>query len=474
MNKQGLAELRLADIIDSNRQGCAACHPAWAPLVQAIAADKRLSIGLACFNNWCAAQDILPDAVDDAVVQGFLGWLEHRTLCPKPRNVVRLTPRLWNVASEWLDAWPKAKLTLLSFKAPVKRLQWSDLPRSFQDDAETYLTMRAKPDPFDDRPNAPVRRLAASTIRAQRAHLRLAASVLVESGVPVEALTSLAVLVGPDQFKAVLRHYHERAKGQPNAFTIGLAKTLIQVTYHYLEVSQERLVQLKRIAAKLPPIPLELTSKNKTLLRRFESDRLRADLMFLPERLIAEVTEGMHSGRVNFVKAQVAIAIEFQLAIPLRPQNLSGLNWRRHFLEPDGPIGRLMLHIPKTEMKTGKADFTAEVPDHVARGLRWYRQHVLPRLNADPSGDLFVTKRCELKGQDTLTDQIIRTIERYLGIDMSPHQFRHLAGSSYLEDDPEDMETPKALLGHAWSKTTRIYVGFLEPAGEPRLQPVCI
>jgi hypothetical protein len=36
---------------------------------------------------------------------------------------------------------------------------------------------------------------------------------------------------------------------------------------------------------------------------------------------------------------------------------------------------------------------------------------------------------------------------------------RHLAGSCYVEENPEDMETPKALLGHAWSKTTKIYVG---------------
>jgi site-specific recombinase XerD len=42
---------------------------------------------------------------------------------------------------------------------------------------------------------------------------------------------------------------------------------------------------------------------------------------------------------------------------------------------------------------------------------------------------------------------------------MPPHLFRHFAGRSYLEERPEDTETVRALLGHAWSKTTRIYVG---------------
>ena len=57
-------------------------------------------------------------------------------------------------------------------------------------DTEAYLAMRAKPEPFDERPNAPVRRLAHSTLQQQKTHIRLAPSVLVEGGMPVEAVTS--------------------------------------------------------------------------------------------------------------------------------------------------------------------------------------------------------------------------------------------------------------------------------------------
>ncbi len=452
-------ELRLADVIDHGFEGDAARHPAWTPLVEAAAGDKRLSTGLASFYNWCAAKDVVADAVDDDVVRRFSFWLEHRTLCPKPRDVIRRTPQLWNTASEQIQAWPKRRLTLISFKTPAKRLQWADLPQSLMTDAEAYLAMRAKPDPFDERPNAPIRPLAVSTLHQQKIHIRLAASILVESGIPVADGSSLAFLAAPEALKTVLRYYYERANGEPSAFAVSLSKTLIQIAYHYLEVPPEHLAQLKRIAAKLRPVPLELTSKNKALLRQFESDRLRAELLFLPERLVAEVTRGLADGRFHFVKAQVAIAVEFQLAIPLRPQNLSRLNWRRHFLEPDGPKGRLLLQIPKAETKSRQSDFVAELSDHVARRLRWYRKYILPRLNADQSGDLFVTGRGEPKGQDTLTDQIIKTIKDCLGIHMSPHQFRHLAGSAYLDDNPEDLETARALLGHAWSKTTRVYVG---------------
>jgi integrase len=193
-------------------------------------------------------------------------------------------------------------------------------------------------------------------------------------------------------------------------------------------------------------------------LRQFESEDLRARLLFLPQQLIAEVVSYLEQDRLDFVKAQVALAIDFQLAIPLRPQNLSRLSWRQHFSEPDGPKGRLLLHLPGLETKSGD-DYNAEVPEEVARRLRWYRRCILPRLGADPNGPLFVTDKGKLKDQRTVSIQIIKTMERFLGIHMTPHQFRHFCGASYLEAHPEDLETVRILLGHGWSKTTRIYVG---------------
>jgi integrase len=169
--------------------------------------------------------------------------------------------------------------------------------------------------------------------------------------------------------------------------------------------------------------------------------------------------KALEKGRLLFVEAQMAIAVDVQLAAALRPQNLSALNWRRHFLEPDGSRGRLLLQIPAAEMKSRKDDFIAEMPNEVARRLRWYRRTILSRLGADPNGDLFVTAKGIKKDQRTLTIQILKTIKRRLGIHMTAHQFRHLLGNSYLEANPHDTETARLLLGHAWTKTTRIYVG---------------
>jgi hypothetical protein len=121
------AALELAGVIDPSGRGRAIRHPQWGPLLQAVADDQLLSNGLAAFANWCAGQDISPEAVDDSVVQRFLTWLEAKTLHPKPRDIVRRIPNVWNEASTKFNFWPTTKLTTLSFKTPPKHLKWSEL-----------------------------------------------------------------------------------------------------------------------------------------------------------------------------------------------------------------------------------------------------------------------------------------------------------------------------------------------------------
>ncbi len=76
-----VAALHLAGVVDPMPRGVAKHDPQWAPLVARMT-EKRLSMRLAAFLNWCARQGVAPDAVDDETVQSFLVWLEKRTLCP--------------------------------------------------------------------------------------------------------------------------------------------------------------------------------------------------------------------------------------------------------------------------------------------------------------------------------------------------------------------------------------------------------
>ncbi len=354
---------------------------------------------------------------------------------------------------------PINQLAFISFKAASQNLGWGDLPANLRKDAEGYLKLRADPDPFDTDPQVPRRALAPSTIRQQREHIRLAASVLVRQEPPVGTLATLADLIQPEALKTVLRHYHKNAGAKPNAFVVNLAQTLIDVARFYVKAPEAELRKLKAIALKLPAVPHDLTEKNKELLRLLENEQARARLLFMPDQLMRKAEAELRKGRVGFVDVQVAIAADILLVAPLRPQNLITLNWGRHFKELQGRKGKLLLYIPKHETKSGKRELTFEIGEDVARKVRWYRQEIMPRLGADPGGDLFVSQGGKRKSQATLTVQLIEAVAEQVGIHMTPHQFRHVAAALYLEEHPEDFQSVSDLLGHAWAKTTLIYAG---------------
>lgn len=447
--------LHAAGIIDRLPRGQASHHAEWSRLMQALSGDKRMSSGLAAFVNYWCLRKIDPASVRDTTVQEFLVWLLTRTLYPKPRDVARWAPKLWNEAARKVAGWPRVELAKLSFRAPSKRRQWHDLPSSYRCDVDAYLAARAEPDPFDERAFAPRRPLAPTTLRLQREHLRLAASVLAAAGTPP---TRLADVVEREAFKRVLRHYCGSGSDQPNRFAVSISKTLLQVARYHVHLTAVELDDLKGLAARLPAIPLDLTGKNKALIRKFDSDQLRAKLVFLPDELLQKSGLALRQGKIRLVDAQVAVAIDILLAIPLRPRNLSRLNWRRHFSEPNGPRGPLYLHIPGAEMKSGK-DYDAEVPEEVARRLRWYRKKILVGVGAPPQGNLFVTTKGRKKSQSTITAQIIKMVAKHVGVHMTPHQFRHLAACHYLDEHASDFQTARALLGHSSVKSTLIYAG---------------
>ncbi len=454
-----VAALELAGAIDPMSRGDALADPAWGPLMASLSHDKRLSCGLAAFANFCVGKGIRPGVVSDGTVMGFLTWLETRTLSPRPRDVARRVPTIWNEARATIVGWPQIALASVSFREAPKRLPLTQFPQSFRDDLDAYCAMRANLDVFDDRPGRPRKPLMPGTVRLQREQLHSAAAVLVAKGVAPDAVTSLATLVALENYKTILRHFHDEANGAPNAFLESLVRTLIQVAHYHVGLPDDEVAMLKRLRARLPAVPFDLTFKNKELLSKLESEQLRGKLIFLPDRLVDLAAKELGNGRVRFVPVQVAIAVAVLLAVPLRAQNLSNLHWGRHFSEPDGPKGRLILHIPAQETKTGKKDYVAEVPPEVARQVRWYRTRIMPSLGADPNGFLFVSKGGGHKSQVTLSQQITEAIADHVGVHMTPHQFRHFAATLYLEARPDDFETVRNVLGHGWSRTTSIYAG---------------
>jgi integrase len=448
-------------VIDGNLRGVAKQHPEWAKLRKLIADDKSLSNGLARFMAFCAFKSIEPDEVNDAVLIDYLSWLEERTLVPKPLAHARCVPKRWNKALEQFDSWPNQKLSAVDIGRTKRKIAWVDLPCEFKQDADRYLEGRRNPDPFDEHPNAPTRPLADGTIRQHREHIRLAFHVLLAANCPPE---NLASLVEPESVKIVLRHYFgSNDRHEPNAFVVGLGKTLIAIAKTYLRLDEPELGKLKKLTGNLPPVPFDLTEKNKKLLRHFDDDRNIAALFGLVDELFENAKYRLDNHLSYFHNpAQAGLAIAVLMAAPIRSQNLVALNWRRHFQSMGSANGKkndLRLIIPASETKTKQRDCIFYVDTWLQKRIDWYRRNVLPAINADPNGDLFALPSAKRRCQSGLCGLISQTIKRELGIHMTPHQFRHLAAKTYLDQRPEDFETVRQLLGHSFMKTTLIYSG---------------
>jgi hypothetical protein len=331
------AALKRADIVDGKVRGRASRDPAWAPLVRAAKADKSISYGLGSFFSFCASRHVLPEEVNDQGVLEYLRWLEHRSIAEKPLHSARRVPLLWNKAVQKFDEWPQNTLSKLTLGLPPKKRTWEQLPPSLKADADKYIAMRANPDVFDEHPWAPPGPLSPDSILSQKSHLRLSADCVLEAGVPVAELQTLADLVKPENVKIVLRYYMGDDVTKPSRSAATIAKTLLAVARMHVRVSDDQNTQLKKIVGRLPSIPNDLTEKNKALLRLFDSDDLLGRMFELPDVLMDQALGRLKAGERYFhVPAQAGLGIAILLRAPMRIKNAASLNWRRHFHQPNG------------------------------------------------------------------------------------------------------------------------------------------
>src|SRR5262249_48933698 len=88
------------------------------------------------------------------------------------------------------------------------------------------------------------------------------------------------------------------------------------------------------------------------------------------------------------------------------------------------------------------------------------RNEIAPAVIGERANTVFVTFSGRPRKQDTIKMTITKTISRYLGVKLTPHQFRHLAAKIILDNNPGAFELVRQLLGHKNLKTTtNFYAG---------------
>ena len=161
----------------------------------------------------------------------------------------------------------------------------------------------------------------------------------------------------------------------------------------------------------------------------------------------------MDASQRQLAKAQAALAIAILTYAPLRIANLTGLAFDRTLFVPARADQESLIEIPAAQMKN-REPFTIALPAKITGMLRTYRAQILRSSAKSATAFLFDDGRGKPKLPTSISWLVERTIRRHLGIEMTAHQFRHLAAKVILDADPGAYESVRQLLGHRNLTTT--------------------
>jgi integrase len=101
-----------------------------------------------------------------------------------------------------------------------------------------------------------------------------------------------------------------------------------------------------------------------------------------------------------------------------------------------------------------------EIDSVLADRFQVYRNEIAPTVTGNRTDRVFVTSAARPRTQAAITLAIQKAVLRYVGVKLTPHQFRHLAAKIILDNNPGAFELVRQLLGHKNPKTTtNFYAG---------------
>jgi integrase len=425
---------------------------AWASLKGRL--DRQVRWRLSPLMRFCSAASISPCAVNEAVVDAYMGYRSRATAGRSDDAARRILARLWNAQVGRVEGWPALRL----FEPPVKSSgrgpAWEDFPRGLRDEIERYLEGLGQV--RRGRKGQRLRPCKQSTRTTRRRELAAAARTAVAAGVPVESLNSLAALLDPSTVEKVLDTYWQRNGDMPKAFTIDLACHLVSIARETGCVTATELVRLDDMRAALEPHRRKgLTDKNYTLIRQVLTDGVWGRIVNLPHQLMATArAQNFDAPHRAAVTAQLATAIAILSFAPVRLGNLAAIRLDSNLIKPRGPDSNYWLMFPDYDVKN-RVRLEYPLTPELTKLIDEYVHEFRPTL-ARGSNELwlFPGERGKFKNAISFSTQIVKKLYKATGIRMTVHQFRHAAGALILKHYPGNYGLVRLVLGHRSVQTT--------------------
>jgi integrase len=421
----------------------------WEQLMGQLADKRSRRIRLSRLVRWLSAHQIKPEDVTWGDLDSFRQAMMTDALLGAPEKTWTDIRRTWNLAMRAIPGWPQVPYLELSRKE-VYVLPWSDFPATLKEDVDKWLDRLGGKDFAAD---GPARAARPATLETREYQLRAFASALVLRGRDRNSLTSLAACLSYENFTDGLRFFVERRGGKSTSTIHGMAGMLKGVAEHWCKVELATLTKMASAIGKLAVAQAGLTQKNRDRLRPLDDPEITRRLLNLP-RILQGIADDdkVPDGRRRAV-AQTALALEILLHAPLRAKNLVGLELDRHILK----IGSAYhLVIPSEEVKN-KTDLEFVLQGRSADLLDWYLQN--HRRAAPGEMALFPGKQ-GAKSKGATAYHIKSTVQKYVGMEINMHLFRHIAAKIYLDANPGGYEVVRRVLGHkSMETTTNFYAG---------------
>ena len=430
--------------------------------------DRYAKDMLSPFFRFLSAHDIRPDDVRSDHVEKFQAYRRETSFGTVERSQHRALVRYWNASAARIPVWPKITFTEPPYVKGFTGPAWEDFPQGLRDDIDAYCERIGKRHKTISGRIFP--RCKQSTIDMRRREIVAAVRAAVAAGIPLEELKSLRDLLRPDRVETLLDYYWEKNGEKPSLYTIDLASKLLALA-HSEDLTTVEIEGLDEIRIALEQYrSTGLTEKNRKLIRQIAHSDVWREVVRLPQRLMAEARINAKTKPYRAaVTAQLAIAILILIRAPVRMQNLASIRIGINLIRPGGPGAPYMLVFPDYDVKNGvplEFAFDAATSAPIDEYIYQHRPHLMQGFDHDW---LFAGAGREHKGTKTLSEQISERLWKELGLEITPHQFRHAAAYIMLKADPGNYELVRRVLGHRSSTTTRNFYISLETLEATRL-----